>query len=74
MEEASDAVLVDDVDEEDWDLDGAITVADADESGSQEKFRQSQTECRVVHTKVPAGVVYDLQKTKRSTTFEEQLR
>lgn len=47
-EEASDVVVVKEVDEKDWNLNGVMTAAEADECGLQGKFREFQSEYRAV--------------------------
>lgn len=73
-EELSDAVVVEETDEEDWNLDGVMTGPESNGSGLRGKFRELQTEFRAVYTEVPAGLVDVVRMTKRSITLEEHQR
>lgn len=46
----SNAVIVDEADKENVELDGVLTAAEADGCNLRGKFRKLQTECRAAHS------------------------
>lgn len=70
----SDAVVVEEDDKEDWDLDGAMTAAEAGESSLRGKCCEIQYECRALHTEVPDGFIDAMQMAKIMITFEESTK
>lgn len=51
-----------------------MSTAEADGSGLRGKVFELKTECRAVHTEVPAGLVDVVRMAKCSITLEMQLR
>lgn len=52
----TDAVVVDQADEKDWDLDKGMTVVVANESCLRAKFCELQAECGAMHATVSASL------------------
>lgn len=65
---------MEEVDEEDWNLDGVVTAAEADKSDLRGKLHELQTAFLAVHIEIFAGLVDVVQMTEHSVTLEEQLR
>lgn len=63
-------VVVKEADEENWDLDGVLTAAGTDGNCLCGKFCELQTQCRPVHSEVPADLVVMLRMAKCSITRE----
>lgn len=64
------AVLAEEAEGENWDLNGVMTVAEAEGSRFRGKYGELQTACWAVL----AGLVNVVQMAKRCFTIEEQLR
>lgn len=72
-EEVSDKV-VEEADEEGWDLDVVMTAAGANKSSFRGKFYELQTKCQAENIDVLAGLIDVVRKAKPNITSEEQLR
>lgn len=57
----------------DCNLHGMPTAFKAAGSGLRRKFRELQTKCQVVYTKVPTGLTEVVCMTKRTIALDEQI-
>lgn len=72
-EKLSIAVVVEEADEDDWDVDGVVIRARAKGSSLRGILRDLQTEFLAVHTKVPAGLVDVVRMASRTIKLEKHL-
>lgn len=73
LDEVSNAIEVEEDNEEAWDFDGVMNAAEADGRSIRGKFHEIQTECQVMHTEVRAGLVDRVKMAKRNVTIEMQV-